>query len=148
MQSPAKLRHMKQLALDRIARYEREIGLIRQEIEVYDHAIGDIERLHGVSKRSNIVGNMQLETTEKSRSTKISAGRSRIESASRNDAVAADLSDLDIAEIVGASRQAVQRWHAGLTPIPERHAKTLATLPPKNGKPRAIRRESWKRIGK
>lgn len=130
---------MKQLALARIARYEREIGLIRQEIEVYDNAIRELERLHGEPKRSNINSNMQAQTEGKTRSVRISAGRSTVASASREAAVAADLTDGKIAKITGASRQAVQKWHTGLMAIPQRHAAKLES----SGIPRA----SWKRIG-
>lgn len=128
---------MRQLALERIARHEREIALIRQEVAVYDHAIREIERLHGGPNRSNIGSNMQVQTEGKSRATKISAGRSRIKSASRDAAVVADLSDGDIAEITGASRQAVQKWHTGKMAIPKRHAKKLADRIPL---------ESWPRV--
>lgn len=142
MESPAKLRHMKQLALERIARYEREIGLIREEIEVYDNAIEQLQRLHGGEKRSNIGSNMQVQTEGKTRSVRISAGRATIASESRDAAVATDLTDGKIATICKVSRQAVQKWHAGLMAIPRRHAETL-----RDRKPKGIPIESWKRIG-
>ncbi len=134
MESPAQIARLRQLALERIARHEREIDIARREILLYDELL----RLHHEQDRSNIDSNMQMETAGKSRSTKISAGRARIDSKSRTAAVAANLSDGDIAEITGASRQAVQKWHTGKMAIPKRHAKKLADrIPP----------ATWPRIG-
>lgn len=81
---------------------------------------------------------MQLETAGKSRAAKISAGRSTIESDSRKAAEKADLTDGQIAEITGASRQAVQKWHTGLMAIPKRHAAKLVS--------RGIPLAAWQRI--
>jgi DNA-binding transcriptional regulator YiaG len=134
VESPAQIRRLRQLALERIAAHEKEVRIARREIALYDELL----RLHGEANRSNIDSNMQLETAGKSRSTKISAGRSRIESASRTAAVALDLSDGDIAEITGASRQAVQKWHTGKMAIPKRHAAKLVS--------RGIPLDSWQRV--
>ena len=134
LESPAQIRRLRQLALERIARHEREIDIARREIALYDELL----RLHHEQDRSNLSSNMQASTEGKSRATKISAGRARIESKSRDAAVKADLSDGDIAEITGASRQAVQKWHTGKMAIPKRHAKKLADRIPV---------DSWPRLG-
>lgn len=135
VESPAQIRRLKALALARIERWQREIAIAERECALYDELL----RLHDGDNRSNIGSNMQLETEGKTRSTKISASRSRIESKSRAAAVAADLSDGEIATLTGASRQAVQKWHTGKLSIPKRHAKKLAD--------RGIPLESWQRIG-
>lgn len=112
--------------------------LIEEEIAVIDVAIDQLQRLHGGEKRSNIGSNMQAQTEGQSRATRISSGRSTIESASREAAVAQNLTDGKIATITGASRQAVQKWHTGKMAIPKRHAEKL--------KAEGIPLASWRRI--
>jgi len=133
VESPAQIRRLRQLALERIARHEREIDIARREIILYDELL----RLHHEQDRSNMSSNMQLETSGKSRQVRISAGRSTVESASRRAAVVANLTDGAIAAITGASRQAVQKWHTGKMAIPKRYAKKLADRIPL---------DSWSRI--
>ena len=125
---------MRRLSLERIARHEKEIAIARREIALFDELL----RLHAGANRSNIGSNMQVQTEGKSRATRISSGRSTIESASREAAVALDLTDGKIATITGASRQAVQKWHTGKMAIPKRHAEKLAE--------RGIPLASWMRI--
>jgi hypothetical protein len=82
--------------------------------------------LHSADHGINLSSNMQVNASDKGRRVRISAGRARIESPSRNAAIAANLTDLMIAELVGASRAAVQKWHTGNMAIPRRHAERLA----------------------
>jgi hypothetical protein len=86
----------------------------------------ELRRLHLGENRSNLSSNMQAETAGKSRRTRISAGRAEKDTPSRQAAVAADLTDLMIAEITGAGRSTVQAWHSGARAVPRRHAEKLA----------------------
>jgi hypothetical protein len=134
VESPAQIRRLKELALARIERWRREIAIAEREVQLYDELL----RLHDGDNRSNISSNMQAETEGKSRRTKISAGRAQKETPSRLASVAADLTDLMIADITGAGRSTVQAWHSGARSIPRAHAEKLAK--------RGIPVSSWPKI--
>lgn len=118
----------------RVERLRGELATAIKEAALFR----EILALQDEGNRSNISGNMQAITTGKSRATKISAAKGA-DTKSRRAAIAADLTDGEIAVITGASRQAVQKWHAGLLAIPRRHADRLAAR-------HGISVDSWSRL--
>jgi hypothetical protein len=118
----AQLRRQLAAAEARAERLRLELATALKEAELFRQILG----LHQDENRSNIGSNMQAETTGKSRRTRISAGRAEKDTPSRQAAVAADLTDLMIAEITGAGRSTVQAWHSGARAVPRRHAEKLA----------------------
>jgi DNA-binding transcriptional regulator YiaG len=142
--TPAQYRRHLAAAEARADRLRAELVATLKEAEFFRQMLS----LHSDGKHSNIGSNMEEQTEATTRRARISAGRATIDSKSRKDAAKADLSDILIARLVGASRQAVQKWHTGKLAIPKRHADKLAKPRMVEGKEKpGIPVESWPRLG-
>lgn len=131
MESRTQIARLLANAEARIERLRGELATAEKEAELFRQIL----QLQTEADGSNIDSNMQTESAAKGRRARISAGRATIKSASRDAAGKAGLSDLMIADLLGASRQAVQKWHTGKLAIPRRHADKLEK--------RGIPAESW-----